>query len=195
MDYKKTMETLKKHGFEVSYFDTAEQAAQYMCDSIKGETIGFGGSMTSKEMNLYELLGKDNKVYWHWLNKEDVKKYPEFTVYITSANAIAETGELVNIDGVGNRLASSLYGPRKVYFVCGTNKITPDLQSAMDRARNVATPPNAVRLKRDTPCAKTGRCHDCNVPDRLCRGMVIYMRPMNSHESTEIVLVGEKLGY
>ena len=195
MDCKKTMETLRNQGYEATYFETAVEAAEYLCDNIKGETVGFGGSVTSREMNLYELLGKENKVYWHWVEKEDIKKYPEFTVYITSANALAETGEIVNIDGGGNRVSATLYGPKKLYFVIGTNKIVPDFQSAVDRARNVAAPQNAIRLKRDTPCTKTGRCHDCSSPERICRGMSVHMRPLSGAKRTEIVLIGEKIGY
>lgn len=195
MDCTKLLETLRSHEFSAVYFETAAEAAAYLAGEIKGETVGFGGSMTSSQLGLYDLLAKENKVYWHWKNPTDKDHFPEFTTYISSANAIAETGELVNIDGNGNRLASTLYGPKKVFFVVGVNKIVPDLASAMDRARNVATPPNAKRLNKKTPCAVTGKCSDCSAPDRLCRAMVVYMRPMGLAERTEVVLVGESLGY
>lgn len=195
MDCTKLLANLRSHGFSAVYFDTAAQAAEYLSGEIKGETVGFGGSQTCEEMGLYDLLAKENTVYWHWKNPADRGRFAEFTTYICSANAIAETGELVNIDGNGNRVAATLYGPKQVFFVCGVNKIVPDLHAAMDRAHNVATPPNAVRLKRKTPCAVQGKCSDCNSPERLCRAMVIHMRPMSPAKRTEVVLIGESLGY
>ena len=194
MKCEKAIENLTRHGFSVKYFDTKEQAADYLKAEIKGEVVGFGGCMTAMQMGLYELLGEENTVCWHWKNPADIKRFPEFTTYITSANAVAETGELVNIDANGNRLASTLYGPSKVYFVCGHNKIVPDLAAAMDRARNVAAPINAKRLKRNTPCAVTGKCADCSSPDRICNGISIHLRPMSSAKVTEVVLIGEDLG-
>ena len=118
-------------------------------------------------------------------------------MYLTSANAIAETGEIVNIDGSGNRIAATLYDRERVVFVAGVNKLAPDLDSAMYRARNVAAPLNARRLNRNTPCAKAKvmKCYDCVVKDRLCRGIATIVWPMRSVKVTEVVLVGEELGY
>ena len=195
MDCTKLLENLKRHGFSTQYFDTAAEACSYLCDTLKGETIGFGGSVTLRDMDLYEQLEKENTVRWHWKNPDDTKRPAEFTTYITSANAVSETGELVNIDGAGNRVSATLYGGKKLYFICGVNKIAPDLSAAIDRARQVAAPANAKRLGRKTPCAVTGRCHDCTSPERICRGMVIHMRPMTSYETTEIIMIGENLGY
>ncbi|WMJ82832.1 lactate utilization protein [Oscillospiraceae bacterium LTW-04] len=195
MDCSKLLDNFKNHGFSVKYFETAAEASSYLAGALKGETIGFGGSVTLKDMGLYDLLANENTVCWHWKTPGDRERYAEFTTYITSANAVAETGELVNIDGTGNRVASTLYGPKKLYFVCGINKITPDLTTAIDRARNVAAPANAKRLGYKTPCAVTGKCHDCNSPERICRGMVIHMRPINNFECTEVIIVGEILGF
>ncbi len=90
-------------------------------------------------MNLFEILGKDNEVIWHWEQGPDARiKAKDSTVYILSANAAAATGQIINIDGTGNRLSESLFGPKRVYYVIGKNKIAPDLSSAMDRARNIA---------------------------------------------------------
>jgi len=194
MDYAKLTASFEKRGFSVKIFDTRKEACDYLKGSLKGETIGFGGSLTSQELGLYELLAEENTVCWHWKNPADLKKFGEFTAYITSANAISETGELVNIDGTGNRVAATLYGPGKVYFVCGKNKITADLASAIDRARNVAAPLNAKRLNRQTPCAVTGKCADCNSPQRICRGMVIHMCPMGGASLSEIIIIKEDLG-
>lgn len=116
-------------------------------------------------------------------------------VYLTSANGVAETGELVNIDGTCNRIASSVYGHKRVYLVVGVNKIEPDYDRALWRARNVAAPKNAQRLGRKTPCAvKADRCYDCKSPERICRGLsVIWGRP-TPVETMEVVLIGEELG-
>lgn len=195
MECTKLLKNLKNHGFSAQYFDTAGQAVAYLCGALKGETIGFGGSVTLRDMGLYEQLEKENTVCWHWKNPAESKRFAEFTAYLTSANAVSETGELVNIDGGGNRLAGTLYGSKKLYFVCGVNKIAPDLPAAIDRARNVAAPANAKRLNRKTPCAVTGKCQDCSSPDRICRAMTIHMRPLFSFETTEVIMIGENLGY
>jgi len=109
---------------------------------------------------------------------------------------MAETGELVNIDGTGNRVAASLFGHQKVYFVIGTNKIEPTLEKAVWRARNVAAPINAKRFNADTPCAKKGdRCYDCSSPERICNALVIYLKKMNDIEDVEIILIDEELGF
>ena len=115
-------------------------------------------------------------------------------IYITSANGVSETGELVNIDGNGNRVSETLFGPKKVFFVVGSNKITPDLNSAWQRARNVAAPLNAKRLQADTPCAAGDCCYECMSPSRLCRATVILERPVNGMKA-EVVFVNEPLGY
>ena len=105
------------------------------------------------------------------------------------------SGEIVNIDGKCNRVAATLFGPKRCIFVCGVNKLRPDLQSAIERARNIAAPLNAKRLNKKTPCAVDGRCHNCKSPERICRAMVIHMGVPSGFESCEVVLIGEKLGY
>ena len=194
MDCTKLLENLKKRGYTAKYFDTAAEACEYLEQEIKDEAVGFGGSLTIQQLDLYNLLSKANRVYWHWKNPADREQFAEFTTYITSANGVAETGELVNIDGNGNRLAASLYGAKKLYFICGINKIAPDLTGAIDRARNVASPANAKRLNKKTPCAVSGRCHDCASPERICRSMVIHMGPSMVSTRTEVIIVGETLG-
>ena len=116
------------------------------------------------------------------------------TVY-RNLNLLVETGEIVNIDGKCNRVAATLFGPKRCIFVCGVNNLRPDLQSAIERARNIAAPLNAKRLNKKTPCAVDGRCHNCKSPERICRAMVIHMGVPSGFESCEVVLIGEKLGY
>lgn len=201
MNDRMNQEVLKKnferHEFETSFFETREQAATYLQAQIRGQKVAFGGSVTLQEMGLFDALSKENEVIWHW-NEPGAKtlaKAREAQIYITSANGVSETGELVNIDGTGNRVAQTLYGPEKVYFVVGKNKIEKDLSSALSRARNVAAPLNAKRLKTNTPCSKTGeRCFDCGSEARICRATVILERPTRGMKA-EIVFVNEALGY
>lgn len=192
---QKLKDSLTRKGFLVQHFATAEEATQYLTQRLTGETIGFGGSITVRDMGLFESLGEKNTTLWHWKNPADKDCFSQFTTYITSANAIAETGELVNIDGNGNRVASTLYGPKKLIYVVGANKVAPDLAAAIDRARNVAAPANAKRLNKKTPCAVTGKCADCKSPERICKAMVITMQPVNDFEFTEVVLIDAALGY
>ena len=182
-------------GFAVKCFETKEEAADYLVSSFNGEVIGMGGSRTLNQLEIYDRLCENNTAWWHQEDPRSRRMFGDFTVYITGANAISETGEIVNIDGTGNRIGSTFFGPKKVVFVVGKNKITPDLPSAMKRAQIIAGPPNAKRLGKKTPCSVTGKCHNCKSPDRICRGMSIHMRPMKAFEETEIVFINEELGY
>lgn len=199
MDVKQTIAALQKRGFAARYFETAAEAADYLAESIAGKTVGIGGSVTIEQMGLYERLSAQNTVFWHWrTNDSDTRALAaNAAVYLTSANAIAETGEIVNIDGSGNRVAATLYHHERVVFVAGVNKIASDLERAVFRARNVAAPLNARRLGMKTPCAVGDeiRCYDCASKDRICCGVVTMIWPMRSVGVTEVVLVGEELGY
>ena len=157
--FTKVAENLKNLGYKVAVFDTKEQAADYLCGQIKDTTVAFGGSSSLQEMGLFERLQEHNKVLWHWLPAEGQTKGEvrmlarEADVYLSSVNGLAETGELINIDGAGNRVASTIFGHKKVYFVIGKNKLTEDYDKALWRARNIASPKNAQRLGMKTPCA------------------------------------------
>ena len=149
-------------------------------------------------MGLYEKLSGHNRVFWHWRpeSAEDPRREAMTAdMYITSVNALAETGELINIDGNGNRVASSLYGHKKVWFIVGRNKLAPTYEEALWRARNIAAPKNAQRLGRKTPCAVHGdRCYDCKSPERICRGLVVLWEAVANMEM-EVVLIDQDLGY
>ena len=200
MNIEKTIDSLHKNGYEVSVFDTAAEAADYLNQAIDGKSVGFGGSITLQDLSIYNMLAEHNNCHWHWPKSgkampEVVKAAADADIYLTSVNALSENGEMVNIDGTGNRVASTLFGHEKVYFVVGTNKIAADLTAAIDRARNVASPLNAKRLGRKTPCAIKGdKCYDCDSPERICNGMVIHYKKMGSC-AMEVVLVKENLGY
>jgi len=199
MNVERAIANLKEKGFTVTYFETKEAAADYLLDSIKGTSVGIGGSKTIEALGIYEKLMETNEVSWHWFQQpadEARNKAAEAKIYLSSANAIAETGEIINIDGSGNRVAALMYGHQKVYIVAGVNKLAPDYEQAMYRARNVASPLNARRLNMKTPCASGElKCHDCKSPQRICGGISVLLRPMFGIGETEVVLIGEELGY
>lgn len=201
MDFTKVKSALEARGFKVSAFPSAAEAARYLNGQIDGVSVSFGGSVTLEQMGLFESLGQHNEVLSHWhvpVGKDPAEiraKAMTTEVYLTSANGLAETGEIVNIDGTGNRVSGMLFGHKKVYFVVGRNKLAPDYDGALWRARNIAAPKNAQRLGTRTPCAARGdRCYDCKSPQRICRGLVVLWEAMKGCE-TEVVLVDEELGY
>ena len=203
MDINRTIQSLKRKYYSVSYFETAKEAAAYLDSRIDGKTVGFGDSNTMIKMGLYALLSKHNEVYDPNQSQDNdgfleiAKKCLLTEVFLTSVNGMAETGEMVNIDGTGNRVAGSLFGHDKVYFVVGTNKIMPTLDEAVYRARNIAAPKNSKKYELPTPCVimDEKKCYDCNRVERICNALTIYYRKMNDIEDVEIVLINEELGY
>lgn len=197
MDYTKIRENFEKHGFTTQLFADRKEAVAYLVKTLDKQTIGLGGSVTLQEMGLYEALSENNAVVWH--NKIaafEVRRLANCArVYITSANAVSETGEIVNIDGTGNRVAMTAFGPDICYFVVGKNKIAATLADALHRSQNVAAPRNAQRLKMKTPCAAKGdKCYDCNSPERVCRVTTVHSRvPMSMR--CEVIFIDEELGY
>ncbi|MBQ9647248.1 MAG: lactate utilization protein [Oscillospiraceae bacterium] len=201
MDFTKVKTALEERGYAVTVCPTKEDAAAYLNEQIDGTSVGFGGSMTLKELGLYDALSAHNTVYSHWNAPagtpaaETLGAAAKAEVFLTSVNGLAETGELVNIDGTGNRVSGTLYGHQKVYFVVGRNKLAPTCDEALWRARNIASPKNAQRLGRKTPCAVKGdRCYDCKSPERICRALVVLWEKVTSCDM-EIVLVDDDLGY
>ncbi len=200
MNSKKLIRSLESNGYSVTYFERKASAVDYLNNEIDQKTVGFGDSGTLVEMKLFEILGEHNSVVdpQHCGENESflevAKKCLATEVFLTSVNAVSETGELVNIDGTGNRIAGSLFGHKKVYFVIGVNKLTATLEDAIWRAKNIAAPLNARRLGIRTPCAHKGnRCYDCSSPERICNGLMIYYKKMSNIE-VEVILVDEALG-
>ena len=195
MDLEKALINLRARGFRAGYFETGAEAAAYLAGEISGCTVGFGGSKTLEALGLYEKLSENNTVFWHWKEpgRETLRSAAFTDVYLCSANAISEDGEILNIDGTGNRLASTVFGHGRVFIVAGTNKLCPDFDSALYRARNVAAVKNCARFGRKTPCQFDGKCHDCRSPERICRALTVLWAPMNGME-TEVVLINEDLG-
>ena len=162
--------------------------------------VTYGGSMTLDEIGIkeaveeagHELLRRENYV----TEQEKAECYAKQTmadVYMMSTNAITLDGELVNIDGTGNRVACLVYGPKEVIVVTGMNKVTSSVEDGIRRVRNIAAPPNTVRLSCDTPCAVTGQCADC-LNNTICCHTVIT-RASRIPNRIKVILVGEELGY
>ena len=195
-DFTNVISNLEARGYTVRQFATGAEAVAYLNEVVDGVTVGFGGSSTLKTLGLYESLGTHNTVIWHWMQEATPARMAamQTDVYLTSANALAQTGELVNIDGAGNRVSSTLFGHKKVYFLIGRNKLTENYEQAVWRARNIAAPKRAQQLNAKTPCAaKADHCYDCKSPGRICRGMVTLWGPLISME-TEVLLIDEDLG-
>ncbi len=198
---EQTIENLKRNGFGAKYFEDSESAIEAILEDVEpGQSVGFGGSMTLSDMGVYEVIKeRGNPVFWHFRldkpedRKDILRQAATADVYLSSTNALTESGSLVNIDGTGNRLSGLLYGHEKVIIVAGVNKITRSLDEALIRVKNVATPPNAKRLGRNTPCAKLGRCMNCDVPDRVCRATLIIDRQPGGVPIT-VYLINEDLG-
>lgn len=197
-DLEKTGKNLENRGFRVHRFASGAEAAEFLVQTLHGTSIGIGGSVTIDTLGVYDRLCESNEVFWHWKNHapETRERAGKAETYLCSANGVSENGEIVNIDGFGNRVAGTIYGPERVFLVVGRNKIAPDLNGAIDRARNIAAPLNARRLNRHTPCAVgEPRCHDCRSPEKVCGVMTVFFMPPTSIKEFHVILVDEDLGY
>ena len=196
------IKNLEKRNMEGYYFETAAACTEAVLAAIpSGSIIGWGGSESLKECGLmdaihggsYELLDRSNAK-----SPEEARQIYARTVladyFFMSSNAITLDGELINIDGNGNRVACLIQGPSNVIVIAGMNKIVPDVQSGIGRIRNAACPANAIRLGRNLPCAATGVCHDCFSPECFCCQIVVTRRSMHPGR-IKVYLVGEELGY
>ena len=194
-DFNKLRANLERNGFAVSCFETAQQAADYLDAKLDGKSVGHGGSITLKELGLIDRLKTHAQVRSHWLG-DSFADAASTQVYLSSVNGLAETGEIINIDGTGNRVASTLFGHEELYLIVGVNKIAPDYDAALWRARNIAAPLNAQWLGTKTPCAAKGdRCYDCDSPERICRALSVLWKKPSGIARAEVVLINQKLGY
>ncbi len=190
---------LEKNGFSVEIFESIDEMKKTLLNEIEiNETIAFGGSMTLFDMGLYEDFKKrGNKIFWHWKAKDRDKELElakNSQIYISSTNALTLDGKLVNMDGVGNRVSSMFYGHERVYIIAGRNKICKDYDEARERIKRIAAPKNASRLSTNTPCRFTGKCNDCDSPDRICKiEVIIHKNPTGG--DIRIYLIDEELGY
>ena len=197
-DLEKTRKNLENRGFRAHVFATGAEAADYLAQTLHNTCIGIGGSVTIDEIGVYDRLSADNDVIWRWKKPtpDSRERGAAAETFLCSANGVSETGEIVNIDGCGNRVTGTIYGPQRVFLVVGKNKIAPDLNGAIDRARNIAAPLNARRLNRHTPCAVgEPRCHDCRSREKVCGVMTVFFMPPTSVREFHVLLVDEELGY
>lgn len=190
-----------KRNIESFYCSTKEDAATKLVDLIdEGKSVTWGGSTTLVELGVKEVLENgnynviDRDKYKGAERKQKMRDAFSADYYLTSANALTLDGQLMNIDGVGNRVAAISFGPDNVIFIVGINKVVKTLDEAYDRIRNIASPPNAIRLSFETPCAKTGVCHDCLSKDCIC-GQVLVTRYNRIDDRIKVIIVGENLGF
>lgn len=193
---------LKQRKMDAYYCADVEEAKKKVVELL-GEgrkSVAYGGSMTIDENGFKDAItaaGHELVVRENATTPEELKKVKADTVnadaFIMSTNAITLDGELINIDGRGNRVSFLIYGPESVIIVAGMNKVVSDVQSGIARARNMAAAPNTVRLSRKTPCAQTGVCGDC-LNYSICSQIVIT-RTSIIKDRIKVILVGEELGY
>lgn len=194
------VQNLKSRHFEAYYCATAAEALDKALEIIPKEaTVGWGGAMSAEQIGLQDALRARNKVF----DRYSAPTPEEFNarmkqslladVFITGANAISMDGQMVNIDGLGNRVAAIVYGPDSVVVVAGMNKVVDTLEDAVTRARTVAAPMNKQRFAHQTPCEVTGKCGDCKAEGCICNQILItrHCRPAGR---IKFILVGEELG-
>jgi len=192
---------LEKRNMKGYYCSTKEEATQLALSMIHNNaTVSWGGSKSLDDIGIIEELRNgdydllDSSAVGYDQVFEIYHKALSSDHYLMGTNAITMDGQLVNIDGFGNRISSLIFGPKNVIVIAGMNKVERDLDSAMKRARNQAAPINSMRLNMNTPCTKTGRCHDCLAPDTIC-GHILTTRVSKVPGRINVILVGDNIGY
>ena len=204
---EETAQALRANNFAAHVADTAQDAKSLILDTLLPEfnpsSVAFGGSMTIVDSGIYEALKTRPGLsvfdtYDYSLPPAEMIELRRQALladlFLTGANAVTETGMLVNLDGTGNRVASLTFGPKKVIVLAGRNKLCPDEFAAMERIRDRAAPVNAARLNRKTPCLATHRCQDCPSPERICNTWTITMKSAPK-ERTTVILINQDLGF
>ena len=195
------VKNLRNRHFDAWYCDTKEDALAKVLELIpEGAKIGWGGVLSAQQIGLFDALRSGN---YDLLDRDLCKTQEEreqmmkdalfADVFLTGANGLSLDGQMVNIDGTGNRVGAIIYGPKKVIVIAGMNKVCDTMEEAVKRAREVAAPLNMMRFMKDTPCAATGKCGDCKAEGCTCNQIVItrHCRPVGR---IQFVLVGEQLG-
>ena len=196
------IKNMHKKNMEGYYCATSAEAVEKALSLMpEGASVTWGGSMTLTECGLMDALKTAN----YEIIDRDTAKTPEEArliyakqvmadYYLMSSNAITIGGELVNIDGRANRISCLCWGPQNVIIIVGMNKVASDVESAVQRVRNIAAPPNCIRLNKNTPCAQTGKCGDCYSPESIC-SQILVTRRSSTPNRIKVILVGETLGY
>lgn len=199
---KTIIQNLKKRNMSAYYCESSAEAVDLGLSLIDAQTtVSYGGSMTLEETGMldqlkegnYNLLDRSSATSSEAIRAIYLKSFDADT-YLMSTNAISLDGQLVNIDGRGNRVAALIYGPKQVIVMVGMNKVASTLENAINRVQNFAAPTNTQRLNRQTPCYKTGFCYDCQSEDCICCNTVITRRS-NETGRIKVILIGEVLGY
>jgi hypothetical protein len=199
----KIIEKLKLRNMDGYYTATKEDALTLVKEKFltKGVSVAWGGSMSLKEIGVMDHLNNSECVVYDRMSaktpeEEKIMKGNMINAdyFLMSTNAITMDGELVNIDGYANRVSFLCYGPEHVLVLAGMNKVVPNVEQGIDRVRNIASPPNALRLNKNTPCAVNGRCADCLAEDCICSQIVVTRRSSVKNRIT-VILIGEELGY
>lgn len=199
---KTIIENLKKRNMNGYYCQNAQEARELVKELIpEGASVTWGGSETMNETGIMDMLKEST---YHLIDRknaatpEDARKlYGEIVTadyFLTGTNAITLGGELINVDGNGNRVACLITGPSHVIVVAGMNKVAVTEEDGIRRVRNMAAPPNSIRVGASTPCTKTGKCEDCQSPDCICCQTVITRRSRIKNRIT-VVLIGESYGF
>lgn len=191
-----------KRNMEALYAETKEEAKELVLSMIpEGAAVTNGGSMSLKDCGILDALMNGSYTYLERTPVATIEeRHQQFLAlskaeyFLMGTNAFTADGELVNIDGSGNRLAMLLYGPPHVIVLAGMNKFAKTREEALDRVHNVASPPNCMRLEKKTPCAATGECGDCHGPDCIC-GHEVITRHSIFPDRIKVILVGEELGF
>ena len=195
---------LEKRNMEGVFCETKEDALAKALSYIEeGSSVTWGGSMSISEIGLMDAVKNGN---YEIIDRSVAKNYDEqreifskavlADYYLMSSNAITLDGELINIDGTGNRVACLTYGPKNVIMIVGMNKVVNDVEDGIKRVRNFASPPNTLRLGLKTPCSMTGRCGDCYGDTCICSQIVVTRRQSAAMRGLiKIIIVGESLGF
>lgn len=200
---KRVIKNLEKRNFTGYYCETKEDAVKQVLELIPdGAQVSWGGSMTLGEAGIKDALAKGNYEINDPYSYADPGESTEAKrralcadVFLTSANAVTMDGEIVNIDGNGNRVAAIIFGPKKVIMVVGANKLVFDERDAIDRIKNDACPPNCVRLGRETPCAVAGKCGNCLMKGQTVCCHTVTTRFCLQDDRIHVILVNDVLGY
>lgn len=200
---KSACEALKKNGFDARYVQDSSEALKQVLTFVKpGMSVGFGGSMTVRAIGAPErvkdlgavILDHNAPGLEATRKMEVLRAQLTCDLFLSGANAVTLEGDIVNVDGNGNRVAALTFGPKKTVVVVGANKIVRDLDEALARIETSAAPMNNKRLDRPNPCVKAGTCQDCQGETRICRVYQILRRKPSLSDFT-VIVVGENLGF